>query len=286
MFEIRWIQNDSTIIKRQLPDALGSTEFVISTAIRDLLYCIAYNEDSQLSNLDFSEPLHLEVRFELWAEVVIYSSLNQKTIFNPGSFAIGGDVNSFYGFYTAHQVLWESKRFYERQLFCHTGSLYELFYWRFMTDKGMHVNLMLDREYSFRSYMGSFIEVKDSPTEYLDIQEEHRRSLTTKRFYAEQPKFFEVLANPIKGMQVYSRKHSCCSICNTGIEQELEYGYCMDCAKEFLLPFSEKTEGVLDYAGLRQSKLVDKNDFYSGNDYEYWVTPDGELGSRDTSLPF
>ena len=66
-----------------------------------------------------------------------------------------------------------------------------------MTDKGMHVNLMLDREYSFRSYMGSFIEVKDSPTEYLDIHEEHRRSLTTKRFYAE-PKFFHVLAHPIK----------------------------------------------------------------------------------------
>ena len=36
-----------------------------------------------------------------------------------------------------------------------------------MTDKGMHVNLMLDREYSFRSYIGSFIEVKDSPTEYI-----------------------------------------------------------------------------------------------------------------------
>ena len=53
MFEIRWIQNDSTIIKRQLPDALGSTECVVSTAGRDLLYCIAYNEDSQLVNLDF-----------------------------------------------------------------------------------------------------------------------------------------------------------------------------------------------------------------------------------------
>ena len=66
MFEIRWIQSDSTIIKRQLPDALGSSEFVVSTAIRDLLYCIAYNEDSQLENLDFYEPLHLEVRFEIW----------------------------------------------------------------------------------------------------------------------------------------------------------------------------------------------------------------------------
>ena len=41
-----------------------------------------------------------------------------------------------------------------------------------------------------------------------------------------------------------------------------------------------------DYDGLRKSKLVDKNDFYSGNDYEYWVTPDGKLGSRDTGLPF
>jgi hypothetical protein len=171
MFEVRWIQNDSTVIKRQLPDALGSAEFVVSTAVRDLLYCIAYNEDSQLENLDFFEPLHIEVRFELWAEVVIYSSLNQKTIFNPGSFVIGSDLYSYYGFYIAHQVLWETKRFYERQLFCHTGPLYELFYWRFMTDKGMNLNLKLDREYSFRSYMGSFIEVKDSPTEYIDIQE-------------------------------------------------------------------------------------------------------------------
>ena len=50
MFEIRWIQNDSTIIKRQLPDALGSSEFVVSTAVKDLLYCIAYNEDSQLQS--------------------------------------------------------------------------------------------------------------------------------------------------------------------------------------------------------------------------------------------
>lgn len=155
-----------------------------------------------------------------------------------------------------------------------------------MTDKGMHVSLMLDREYSFRSYMGSFIEVKDSPTEYLDIQEEHRRSLTTIRFYLEQPKFFEVLANPIKGMQAYSKKHGCCSICNASIKQELEYGYCMNCTKEFLLPFSEKTEGTMDYEGLRQSKLVDKNHFYLGNDYEYWITTDGELGSRDTSSPF
>ena len=85
-------------------------------------------------------------------------------------------------------------------------------------------------------------------------------------------------------MQAYSKKHSCCAICNASIKKELEYGYCMDCAKEFLLPFSEKTEGSIDFSGLRQSKLVDKNDFYSGNDYEYWVTPDGELGSRDTSL--
>jgi hypothetical protein len=155
-----------------------------------------------------------------------------------------------------------------------------------MTDNGIHVNLVLDREYSFRSYMGSFIEVKNSPTEYLDIHEEHRRSLTTKRFYSEQPKFFEALAKPIKGMQAYSKKHSCCAVCNVSIEQELEYGYCMDCTKAFLLPFSKKAKGLIDYAGLRQSKLVDKNDFYSGHDYEYWVTPGGELGSRDTSLPF
>ena len=128
MFEIRWIQNDSTIIKRQLPDALGSSEFIVSTAVKDLLYCIAYNEDSQLVNLDLYEPLHLELRFELWAEEGIYSSLNQNVIFNSGSFAIGSDVHSFYGFYTAHQVLWETKRFYERQLFCHTGPLYELFF--------------------------------------------------------------------------------------------------------------------------------------------------------------
>ena len=87
-------------------------------------------------------------------------------------------------------------------------------------------------------------------------------------------------------MQAYSKKHSCCALCNVSIEQELEYGYCMDCAKAFLLPFSKKAKGPIDYAGLRQSKLVDKNDFYSGHDFEYWVTPDGELGSRDTTLPF
>jgi hypothetical protein len=286
MFEIRWIQNDSTIIKRQLPDALGSREFVVSTAVKDLLYSIAYNEDAQLSNLDFFEPLHLEIRFEIWAESIIYSSLNQNSILNPGSFVIGGDVHSFYGFYTAHQVLWESKRFYERQMFRGEGPLYELFYWRFMTDKGLEVNLMFDREYSFRSDLASVIEVKASPTEYINIQEELRRSLTTKRFYSEHPKFFKVLAHPIKGMRAYSKKHNCCTVCNKSVTLELEYGYCMSCAKEYLLPFSEKTRGLIDCAGLRQSKLVDKNDFYSGNDFEYWVTPDGELGSRDTSLPF
>ena len=286
MFEIRWIQNDSTIIKRQLPDALGSSEFVVSTAAKDLLYCIAYNEDSQLVKLDFYKPLHLEVRFEYWAESVVYSSLQQRVIFNHESLVIGADVHSYYGFYTAHQVLWESKRFKERKKFIHGGPLYELFYWRFMSDQGIQVNMLIDREYSFRSYMGSFIEVKDSPTEYIDIQEEHKRSLSTKQFYAEQPQFFKVLANPIKGMQTYSKKHSCCSICNASIEQELEYGYCMDCAKEFLLPFSKKAKGPIDYEGLRQSKLVDKNDFYTSNDYEYWVTPNGELGSRDTNLPF
>lgn len=57
MFEVSWIQGDATIIKRQLPDSLGSSEFVVSTAVKDLLYCIAYNEDAQLSNLDFFEPL-------------------------------------------------------------------------------------------------------------------------------------------------------------------------------------------------------------------------------------
>ena len=105
MFEIRWIQNDSTIIKRQLPDALGSTECVVSTAVRDLLYCIAYNEDSQLVNLDFYEPLHLEVRFEIWAETIIYSSLNQNAAFNPRSFVLGRDVHSFYGFFSASSPL-------------------------------------------------------------------------------------------------------------------------------------------------------------------------------------
>ena len=65
MFEISWIQNDSTIIKRQLPDALGSSEFVVSTAIKDLLYCIAYNEDAQIESLDLFEPLHLDVRLSL-----------------------------------------------------------------------------------------------------------------------------------------------------------------------------------------------------------------------------
>ena len=286
MFEIRWVQNESTVIRRELTEALGSSEFAVSMAIKDLLYCIAYNEDSQLSNLDFFQPLHLEVRFEYWAESVVYSSLHQKTIFSHESLVIGADVHSFYGFYTAHQVLWESKRFKERKKFMHGGPLYDLFYWRFMSDQGIQVNILLDREYSFKIYIGSFIEVNDSPTEHIDIQEEHRRSLSTEQFYAEQPQFFEVLAHPIKGMQAYSKKHSCCSICNAIIEQELEYGYCMDCAKEFLLPFSEKTEGRIDYEGLRLSKLVDKSDFYSGNDYEYWVTPDGELGSRDTSLPF
>lgn len=286
MFEIRWIQNESTIIRRQLPEVLGSSEFSVSMAIKDLLYCIAYNEDSQLSNLDFFQPLHLEVRFEYWAESIVYSSLHQRAIFNQKSFIIGADVHSFYGFYTAHQVLWETKRFKERKKFINGGPLYDLFYWRFMSGQGIQANMLFDREYSYRSYIGSFKEVKDSPTEYIDIQEEQRRSLTTKRFFAEQPEFFEVLVNPIRGMQSYSKKNSYCAVCDSGVEKELEYGYCLNCAKVFLLPFNEKTTGQIDYDGLRKSKLVDKNDFYSGNDYEYWVTPDGELGSRDTGLPF
>ena len=286
MFEISWIQNDATIIQRQLLEALGFHECLVSMAVKDLFYCIAYNEDSQLSNLDFFGPLHLEVRFVNRFNSVIYSSLNQKTAFNPGSFAIGTDVHSFYSFYTAHQVLWESKRFYERRMFRDGGPLYELFYWRFMIDKGMHVNMLFDRVYSFRSYIGSFIEVKDNPTEYMDIEEEFKRSLTTKRFYSEQPKFFQVLANPIDGMNAFSKKHSCCAICDTKIKQEPEYGYCISCAREYLLPFSEKTTGPIDYDGLRKSELVDKNDFYSGNDLEYWVTPNGELGSRNPHLPF
>ena len=286
MFEISWIQNDATIIQRQLLEALGFHECLVSMAVKDLFYCIAYNEDSQLSNLDLFKPLHLEVRFENRRESVIYSSLNQKTAFNPGSFAIGTDVHSLYSFYTAHQVLWESKRFYERRMFRDGGPLYELFYWRFMTDKGMHVNMLFDRVYSFRSYIGSFIEIRDNPTEYMDIEEEFKRSLTTKRFYSEQPKFFHVLANPIDGMNAFSKKHSCCAICDTKIKQELEYGYCINCAREYLLPFSEKTTGPIDYDGLRKSELVDKNDFYSGNDLEYWVTPNGELGSRNPHLPF
>ena len=286
MFEVRWIQNETTVIRRQLPEVLGCSEFAVSMAIKDLLYSIAYNEDSQLCNLDFFQPLHLEVRFEYWAESVFYSSLYQKTIFNQGSFVIGADVHSFYGFYIAHQVLWESKRFKERKMFCHGGPLYELFYWRFMSDQGMHVNMKFDREYCFRSCIGSFIEVKDHPNEYLDLQEELRSSITTKSFHAEQSQFFKVLASPIEGMLAYSKKHSCCAICNTKMEQKLEYGYCLICAKEFLLPFSEKTIGSIDYDGLRGSMLVDKNDFYTGNDFEYWVTPYGELGSRDTGLPF
>lgn len=286
MIEISWIQNDATIIQRQLPEALGFHEYLVSLAVKDLLYCIAYNEDSQLRNLDFFGPLHLEVRFVNLFNSVIYSSLNQKTVFNPGSFAIGSDVHSFYSFYTTHLVLWESKRFYEREMLQDGGPLYELFYWRYMTDKGMHVNMLFDKVYIFRSYIGSFIEVKAHPTEYMDIEEESKRSLSTKRFYAEHPKFFQVLANPIDGMNAFSKKHTCCAICDTKNKQELEYGYCMSCAKEFLLPFSEKTTGPIDYEGLRKSELVDKNDFYSGNDYEYWVTPKGELGSRDTRLPF
>ena len=101
-----------------------------------------------------------------------------------------------------------------------------------------------------------------------------------------QSQFFNVLASPIAGMLAYSKKHSCCTICDTKVEQEPEYGYCLNCAKEFLLPFSEKTIGPIDYDGLRKSKLIDKNDFYSDYDYEYWITPDGELGYRDTNLPF
>ena len=210
--------------------------------------------------------------------------MNQNTIFNARSFAIGGDVNSFYGFYTAHQVIWESKRFCERQLFCHTGPLYELFYWRFMTDKGMHVNLMLDREYSFRSYMGSFLEVKDSPTEYLDIHEEHRRSLTTKQFYAEQPKFFEVLAHPIKGMQAYSKNIAVVLYAIPVSNRNWNMGLVWIVLKNSCFHLARK-QGAVDYAGLRQSKLVDKNDFIRETIMSIGYS-DGELGSRDTSLPF
>ena len=81
MFEISWIQDDATIIQRQLPETLGFHEYLVSTAVKDLFYCIAYNEDSQLSNLDFFKPLHLEVRFEYWSESVTYSSLQQKSVF-------------------------------------------------------------------------------------------------------------------------------------------------------------------------------------------------------------
>ena len=179
MFEVRWIQNESTVIRRQLPEVLGCSEFAVSMAIKDLLYCIAYNEDSQLCNLDFFQPLHLEVRFEYWAESVFYSSLHQNAIFNQGSFVIGADLHSFYAFYTAHQVLFESKRFKERKMFRDGGPLYELFYWRFISDQGIQVNMLFDREYCFRSYIGSFIEVKDNPNEYLDLQEALRSSITT-----------------------------------------------------------------------------------------------------------
>jgi len=70
------------------------------------------------------------------------------------------------------------------------------------------------------------------------------------------------------------------------VELEPEYGYYLNCAIEFLLPFIEKTSGPIDCDDLRKSKLIDKNDFYSGNDYEYWITPFVVLGYRDTNLPF
>ena len=56
------------------------------------------------------------------------------------------------------------------------------------------MNMLFDRAYAFRSNEESYIEVKDNPTEYLEFQEESQISLTTKRFYAEHPKFFQVLA--------------------------------------------------------------------------------------------
>ena len=63
-------------------------------------------------------------------------------------------MHSFYGFYTAHQVLCESKRFMRaKDVSSMAGPLYELFYWRFMTDQGIQCNMLFDREYSFRSYM-------------------------------------------------------------------------------------------------------------------------------------
>ena len=234
MFEISWIQDDATIIQRQLPETLGFHEYLVSTAVKDLFYCIAYNEDSQLSNLDFFKPLHLEVRFEYWSESVTYSSLQQKSVFHPGSFAIGSDLHSFYSFYTVHQFLWESKRFYERRKLRYGGPIHELFYWRLLTNKPLNVNMLFDRAYAFRSNEESYIEVKDNPTEYLEFQEESQISLTTKRFYAEHPKFFQVLANPIDGMNAYSKKQNRCAICETKIKKELEYGYCIELCKRFL----------------------------------------------------
>ena len=62
-------------------------------------------------------------------------------------------------------------------------------------------------------------------------------------------------------MNAYSKKQNRCAICETKIKKELEYGYCMSCAKDFLLPFSMKTTEPMDYEGLRKSVLVDKNYF-------------------------
>src|SRR5210317_1636160 len=102
MFEVRWTQKESTVMIRNLHEVPISYEFAVSMAIKDLMYCIAYNEDHRLVNINLSTPLHLDIRYEYWGESYVYSSINRKTALNDGSFILGGSYHSFISFYQSH----------------------------------------------------------------------------------------------------------------------------------------------------------------------------------------
>jgi len=286
MFEVRWTQQGSTVIIRNLHEALGFGESAVSMAIKDLMYCIAYNEDYRSAKIDFSKPLHLDVQYEYWSESVVYSSNNRKTTLNDNSFVLGGSLHSFFSFYQSHILEWETRQFLKRDVLIDSSPLTKLFHWWYMSGDPIVSNFFFDREYLYSSDVRSIVHLKSNNLGYVDINEITRGNHSLYDFKIETPGFFLVLLKPIEGMHAYSKKNNCCSICETQVVQELEYGYCDTCAKKFLLPISVQPSEIIDYGGLRTSPLVDKSEFYFGNDYEYWVRPDGRLGSRDTGLPF
>jgi len=286
MFEVRWTQKGSTVMIRNLHEVPISYEFAVSMAIKDLMYCIAYNEDHRLVNINLSTPLHLDIRYEYWGESYVYSSINRKTALNDGSFILGGNYHSFISFYQSHLFEFESRQFVNREMLLDSSPLTSLFNWWHVSGDRMASNFLFDREYMYSIDVKSIVQLKRTNVEYVDLEEVTRGDERLEDFKHDYPGFFQVLLKPIEGMQAYSKKHKCCAICETEAIQELEYGYCEPCSKKMLLPMSIQPVGTIDYLALRKSPLVDKSDFYIGTDYEYWIKPDGSLGYRERGLPF